>query len=344
MKLVASIRTFASALFHRARVEREIDEELRAHIENRAADLEHSGLPRAEAERRARIEFGGYEAAKEECRDALGISFLESLLGDIRFGLRMLRKNPGFAAVAIVTLALGIGANTAVFSLAEAALFPEFPVSDPGRLAGIYTSGPKGAGYSSTSYPDYVYYRSHDQAFSGLMAYVHIRLAWRHGDQTTYPWAAIATSNYFTVLGLRPFMGRAFQSDEGVGKGPAVAVVSYAFWRQQLASDPKVLGRSLILNSHPFTIIGVLPQNFRGVDLAWGEIPQIWIPMSMLPVAMPVGGNRNLLEMREARILLMMGRLKRGVSLEQAQARSQWSPASLRRHIRQPTRAEPRSC
>ncbi|MGH9398475.1 MAG: ADOP family duplicated permease [Terriglobia bacterium] len=319
MKLLSSVRTLLSFVFRRARVEHEMEEELRSHVQLRADDLERSGLTHAEAERQARVEFGGYQRYKEECREALGTRLLGELIADVRYGLRQLRRNPGFTAVAVITLALGIGANTAIFSLVEAALFPPFTVNNPNRLAGVYTSGPDGTGYSSTSYPDYVYYRDHNRVFSGLMAYVHTGLRWTHGDQTTFPWAAVVSGNYFNVLGVKPFIGRTFRPEEdSVGGASAVAVVGYQFWRRQLASNANVVGTALVLNGRTFTIVGVVPNNFVGVDLAWGGIPDIWVPMSMQSVVLPSPVNFDLLHSRQARFLLVMGRLKPRVSLEQA--------------------------
>jgi len=245
-------------------------------------------------------------------------TLVEGFLLAARYGFLHVCRNFGFTTIAASILALGIGANTAIYSLVEAALFPAFPVSDPSQLVGVYSSGPNRTGYSSVSYPDYVYFRDHNTLFSGLMAYANLRIRWTHGNETAFPWAGIVTGNYFSVLGVTPVIGRTFlPGQDAVGEGSAVAVVSYQFWKKQLASQRDVVGKTLVLNDHAFAIVGVLPRNFEGVDLAWGGIPEIWIPMSMQPIALPASGRVNILESREARPFLVMGRLKKGVSLTQ---------------------------
>lgn len=249
------------------------------------------------------------------------LNVVENSRQALHHAIRHAWRRPGFTALVATILGLGIGANTAIYSLVEAALFPPFAVHDPARLVGVYTSGANGAGYSSVSYPDYVFFRDHNTVFSGVMAYANIRLRWTKDDRTTFPWATIATSNYFSVLGVRPAIGRLFSpGSDDAGGASAVVVVSNEFWKQQLASRLNVVGEPLILNNHPFVIIGVLPKDFEGVDLAWGGVPDIWVPMSMQSVALPATERMNVLESREARAFLVMGRLKEAVGLAQAKA------------------------
>jgi predicted permease len=241
---------------------------------------------------------------------------MSTLLQDLKYGLRQLLRNPGFTAVAILTLALGIGVNTGIFSLAGAVLFPRFAGAHPSRLAAIYTSGIQRSGYSSSSYPDYVSYREHSRAFSGIAAFVRVEAAWTHGRTTELPWAEIVSNNYFNVLGVKPFKGRFFLPTENRSAGPApVVVVSYRFWRTHMESTPAPGGRALMLNGRLFTVAGVAPRDFEGVQLNWGHPPDFWLPVSAEKTFLH---RANLLSERQARWCLMVGRLAPGVTLAKA--------------------------
>jgi putative ABC transport system permease protein len=300
--------------FRRELTEKHLDAELRFHLDHRIADLVAAGVAPEEAHRQTRLEFGGLDQVKEECRD-VGVShFIETLLQDVRHGARQLRRNPGFAVLAVFALALGLGANTGIFSLAEAVLFPPFIGASPSRLAAIYTSGEHHSGYASSSYPDYVYYREHSQTFSGITAFVRIEAAWTHGNTTDFPWAELVSSNYFDTLGVNPVRGRFFLPSESHTTPVPVAVVSYQFWQERMASTPRLDSQPVMLNGNLFTVVGVAPKGFEGVQVNWGRSPDFWLPMSAEPQFL----NFNLLNVPDARFCLMVGRLRRGVSLGQA--------------------------
>ena len=212
-------------------------------------------------------------------------------------------------AVAVLALAIGIGANAAVFGLAEQVLFPPFAGSQPSRLAAIYTSGAHQAGYSSSSYTDYRYYRRHSRDFSRIAAFVRVNAAWTHGRVTGLPAGALVSANYFQTLGVRPARGRWFGAKD---RGAPVAVVSWRFWRQRLDAAP--MGHALTLDGRLFTVLGVAPKGFAGVQLNWGAPPDFWLPMSAEPLIL----RANLLNVPDARFCLMVGRLRRGVTLAQA--------------------------
>ena len=240
---------------------------------------------------------------------------MRTLIQDLSYGIRMLAKNPGFTTVAVLTLALGIGANTVIFSLAEAVLFPPFSGAHPSRLAAIYTSGGHRSGYSSSSYPDYLYYREHTRAFSGVTAFVRVESAWTDGNTTELPWAEVVSSNYFDLLGIKPYRGRFFLPSENRAAGPvSVVIVSYRFWQEHMASTPKPAGHVLTLNGHLFTVVGVAPKGFEGVQLNWGQPPDFWLPMSAERTFL----YADLLDKPQARWCLMVGRLRPGVTMAKA--------------------------
>lgn len=313
--------TWWQRFFRRQQTEARLEAELRFHLEQQARDLIADGAVPAEAARQAQLRLGGLEQTRERCR-AVGWTHGAEVFGqDARHAWRQLRRSPGLTLIAVLSLGLAIGANTAIFSLAEAALFPPFPVQSPGQLVGIYSSGPHGVGFASVSYPDFADLRDHHYSLSGAMAYLHSGVTWTAGTHRATQPAAVVTANYFSLLGVHAERGRtSFESRGHESSGGSRVVVSDQFWRRQLNADPGVIGRALTLNDHLFTVAGVAPPQFRGVDLAWGGVPSFWIPMDMIRVALPTGPRVNLLTMRQARLLLVMGRLEPGVSRAAAEA------------------------
>ena len=234
----------------------------------------------------------------------------------------MLLKSPGFTVVAVLSLALGIGVNTSIFSLINAVMLRPLPVDDPSRLVSIYHRSAQGAGsFSSTAYPVYEYYRDHNEVFSGLMAFCRVPINLRIGEETERIPAEIVTGNYFSVLGVKPILGRAFLPDEDrtLGAHPVV-VLSYGLWQRRFGGDPGLVGRTITLNGYSFTVIGIVPRNFRGTVLDWSIPPEIWAPMMMYREAVPAFVGIDPLHRWGMDWLLVTGRLKPGVALAQARA------------------------
>jgi len=322
MKLVAAIRSIASGVFERSRVDSELEEELAAHIRNRAADLERSGITPVEAARRARVEFGGYQRFKEESREAIATRFLETLRQDVRIGLRMLRKSPGFTAVAALTLALGIGANSAVFSVVYTALIRPLPYAQPHRLMtlGETRSQETAAGNTASwvaSYPDFLDWQSQSKAFQSFAGFTGDGFVYRGGGEPQVVRAVQSTVNFLSTLGVRPLLGRDFAAGEDVRNGPVVAILSYAFWRRQFAADPRMVGRSIQLDDKMVRIVGVLPKEF---EFAPRGNADLWVPMHLGPDR---ASRRNLRWMR------VIARLAPGITPAQARAETNLLAANL---------------
>ncbi len=314
MRIFSSLRSVVSALLHRSRIDKEMEEELRAHIQDRANDLERSGLPRAEAERRARIEFGGYQKFKEECREAQGTHFVETLIQDLRFGLRMLRKSPGFTAVAVLTLALGIGANTAIFTVADALLLRPLPYANPQKLMMVYeTNIVDNSQEDVFSYPYFSRLRGHQYSFSGISAFASDDFDMSGRGEPRQISAGRVSWNFFDVLGVRPALGRDFFASEGQRGGNRVVMLSHQFWVSEFGGAHNVIGQSLMLDSLSYTIVGVLPAGFTFQPL--GNDTQIWIPREFeLNIATPehIQAGMGYLE--------GIARLAPGVSIDQARS------------------------
>lgn len=242
---------------------------------------------------------------------------LENLSQDLRFGARALRRSPGFTAVALLSMALAIGVNTAVFSLINAIVLRPLPVKNPGELVALYAMNSKNSGYSTTSYPDYVDYRQRNEAFSDLAAFSDVPLSLSLDTQSERVDGEIVSGNYFSVLGIEPVAGRTFLPEEDAQPGAyPVAVISYDLWRRLLNASIDIGGKTVALNGQKFTVIGVAPQGFKGLNLE--SAPDIWIPLMMNEQIKP--GFKKFFNERDSRWLSVVGRLKPSTSLAQAEA------------------------
>jgi len=273
------------------------------------------------------MELGGVEQVKEQVRGVRAGYFLETLWQDLRHGARMLRRTPGFTVVAVLTLALGIGANTAIFSVINSVLFKPLPVEAPQELVDLYNTPPKDEAilqYIPLAYPDYVDFRDQSKVLAGLLGFAPTQVALERQNESELIPTEEVTGNYFQVLGLRLKLGRGFDlAQERTPGGDPAAVLSYAMWQNRFASDPNIIGKTITLNEHPMTIVGVAPRDFHGLMRV--VAPGLWVPISM-DSALHLG---NPVDDRGSQWLFAMGRLKPGASLGQAQAELQAIAARL---------------
>ncbi len=307
------------AVFHRKSMENELDAELQFHCEQQAAKLVAAGVPPDEALRRARLALGGVEQVKEECREARGIAALESTARDFQYGLRQVRRTPGFALVVIVSLALGIGANTAIFSLIDALLLRMLPIDDP---AGLHLVVPRQTNGDSrgVEYPEYRRLHEASPVFVDVAAYGTTRLNVSI-DGSLEPTAEgqLVSGTYFALLGVSATAGRTIGPQDDVNpNGHPVAVISNGYWRRRFAADPSIIGRTMHLSGTPFTIIGVAPREFFGLEV--GRAADIWVPLMMQPTVMPAAENWLSEHMSRTFWLTVVGRLKREYTPQQAQS------------------------
>ena len=305
-------------LFHTQREERELDEEVRSHELLLADEKIRAGLNPQEARRQARLELGGVEQVKEQVREMRAGHLLETLSQDVRFGIRMLRKNPGFTTVAVLTLALGIGANISIFGLVDTVLLRPLPVKDPDQLVSLSLRQTGQAFTPVFSYPDFRDIREQaSTAFSDILAYRVGIDGLSVNGQADRVVVHYVTGNYFTLLGVKPALGRLILPWEGEEpEADPVLVLGYSYWQTRFAGDPNILGKRVQIDGHPVTIVGVAPQNFRSVQAVIDV--QAYVPLGMVLVE----GNypRQLLTYRNMRMFSLVGRLRPGVSLNQAQS------------------------
>jgi len=306
MNPLSYLRALFSSLFHRAHLDGDLDEELRAHIARHADDLERSGLPRAEAERQARIAFGSPEKAKEQCREQLPAFWLETLWSDTKFALRLFRKSPAFTITAVLTLALGIGANTAIFSLVNTVLLQHLPLRASNRLVVIWISNLKN-GWSriGPAGQDYLDWKDQNRSFEDLFLFEHGTGTVTGTGEPEQVSGLRVTTNFADFFGIHPLLGRCFRLDETSARHNLV-VLSYAYWQRRYAASPSVLGQSMTLNGEAYSIIGVLPSYLATV----------------FPIDVVVPFDNDWLKRADSD-LGVFGRLRPGVSLQQASSEMQ---------------------
>jgi len=320
MKILHTIWFRLRSLTQRSAVKQEIDDELRFHIEQRAAENVAAGMPPEEAAQAARKRFGNFQAVREECRENRGILWLENLLSDISYGARQLRKNPGFAAVAALTLALGIGANTAIFSIADRLLVRPLPVSRPEQLALLGMQYGNEYSFDDFNYPLFKDYQRGNTVFSQLAATGESTVGLGGLGATERARALLVSGNYFQMLGVEAALGRTFDRTEGVDIDDApVVVLSHGLWARDFGAEPQIIGRKVTLNSHVFTVIGVAPREFAGTTR--GQAPDLYVPITMFgQLSSNRPGGEHPLKTRFFAWNQMIGRLRDDVSPSQAQA------------------------
>src|SRR5262245_29415751 len=305
------------SLFRRSQVEQELDEELRYHLERQIEENIARGMTPEEARYAALRAMGGVERRKEECRDRRRVKLIEDLMQDLRYGLRTLRRSPGFTVVAVLSLALGIGANTAIFSLVDPVLLRLLPVKDPEKLVVLNTVDHRGKEGPWFSYHMYEEIRARTQVFSGVFA---ASSNWsadivgpESGNQTEKARLLLVSGEYFQVLGTPAVLGRTLTSADNQTPGAhPVAVLSHRFWQRRFGGDASVIGKVITLKNQQLTIIGVTTPEFFGAE--WGEAPDIWAPLMMAP---SFDGRSSNISDGEIEI---MARLRPEVRKEQAQA------------------------
>jgi predicted permease len=314
MKLTARFISWLRHSSRRAAFERQMQDEMRLHLELYQADLRRGGMTDQEARRRALAEFGSVEARKDECREAVGLRLLDELRRDVSYALRLLRRSPGFAVVALLSLALGIGANTAIFSLVDTVLVKTLPVQDPQQLFFVDNSGGKSGGGSGPPYPCFERLRDHNRFLSGIAAFDERLFKVSIDGVPERVRGQYVSGSYFDLLGVRPAHGRLLtaRDDSEPGRGGpdgAVAVISDAFWTRRFARDAAVLGKSVQVGTQWVTIVGVTPPGFFGLQV--GMPLDITVPMMLVEQG---------LQSKQSWWLSVIARVAPGASVEQARA------------------------
>jgi putative ABC transport system permease protein len=332
MRWITMVRLRLRSLLHRSRVDEEIDEELRYHVERQADELIARGVDPAEARYAALRTMGGLEPQREECRDTLGFRAVDEARRDLQFALRSLIRNRTVAAIIVLTVALGSGANAAIFSIFNQALLRPLPIPAPERLVNLTYPGPK-TGLVSTSstfrpedvfsYPLFHDLEREQQVFTGIAAHRDFVANVSYGNDALHEQGLLVSGSYFPVLGLRPALGRLLgPEDDRTRGGHPVAVLSHAYWQTRFNANPAIIDDHLTVNGQILTVVGIAPADFAGTTLE--NRPRLFVPLSMAALMMPglrdphAGGPWNGFTDRRDHWLYRFARLRPGVSLADA--------------------------
>src|SRR5260221_3263050 len=310
MRFVRILVHRIQSLLRRSSLEADLQREIDLHIEQLTKEYVRSGMKESDARLTARREFGAIAHTKEECRDMRRVNCFEDLMKDLVYALRLLRKSPGFTLTAVLSLALGIGANTVVFSVINALVLKPLPVRDADRIFFVNNSG-----HPSNSFPNYRAIRDRNSVFQSLFSYRIIQIAIDDNAGAQRAWGYLATGNYFETLGLKPALGRFFTPAEDMhANSSPYAVLSYSCWQNRFGGAADIAGRTIRINGQPYTVLGVAPRGFHGTEtFYWSEI---WVPMTMQPQI----EGRSWLDNENTFNAWIAGRLKTGVAVEQAEA------------------------
>jgi predicted permease len=318
--VIRRLRALWNNVFRRKELDRDLDEELQAYLELVSAEKMREGVSPEEAYRDARRDTGGAEQVKESVRDVRTGVWLDTLVQDVRYGVRTLAKNPAFTVVAIATLALGIGANTAMFSLLDQVVLRLLPVRDPEQLVIVRETGNhygNSYGANTISWPMFEDLRDNNEVFSGMFCRFPARVTIGYGDRAAQISADLVSGSYFPILGVGAALGRTIApDDDAIPDSRPVVVLSYSFWRSYFDGDRSIVGRTIDLNSHAMTVIGVAQPGFDGVQL--GAPAKVFVPIMMKTEMTP---HSDGLKDRRRRLswVTSYGRLRPGVTIEQAQ-------------------------
>jgi hypothetical protein len=319
--VISRLRALWNNLFHRKQLDRDLDEELRAYVELVSAEKVRSGAEPEAAYREARREAGGIDQVTQGVREIRIGASLDRLAQDIRYGIRTLAKNPAFSLVAVTTLALGIGANTAMFSLLDQVVLGLLPVSRPEQLVIVAERGNHyggSFGVNDVSYPMYEDLRDNNHVFSGMFCRFPASISLGYGNHPERVNAELISGSYFPVLGVSAALGRTITPDDDrIPDGHPVVMLSYSFWQTHFGSDRAIIGKTIALNGHNMTIIGIARPGFDGVEL--GNPAKVFVPIMMKAEMTPYWDG---IKDRRRRLSWVMayGRLRSGVSMQQGQA------------------------